>query len=488
MRTGLTVLKNTGVLLLGRGIAIALGVVYIAALSRYVQASGMGIIATATSFVAMLSLLLNFGLNDVAIRDISADRSRVSAYLPNLFFLRGVFVGIFFVLVLLFSWLIDYPPTTITVILIYGFVFILDELTLICFSVFSAYEKMEYSAALQTGRDILNMLLSMAAIALHASLFVIVSISVLASFVKLILGLVILKWKFVLPKFRIDLAITRSLFLSTLPFAAMLFVSVVAKEVDVFVLSLFRPEEEVGWYSSAALLVNYLLLVPGIFLQAIFPVFSKFHATSPDELKRVYSISFKYLLLLGCALSFGTFITAGQVIDLVFGAGFEQAATVLMILSPLLFWIFGYANGSYLNATGGQGISTRFAVISVILTVGLSLTLTPRFGLVGAALTRIIPGAILFIPLTLICHKRLSILIPYMLILKSILAASIMAGCVLWALCSEWHLLLAVFVVSPLTYGLALFALGVVGRPDVDLFFQMFNRKKLKVPNEHLIR
>ncbi|HRK91676.1 MAG TPA: hypothetical protein PK152_21300, partial [Anaerolineales bacterium] len=63
-----------------------------------------------------------------------------------------------------------------------------------------------------------------------------------------------------------------------------------------------------------------------------------------------------------------------------------------------------------------------------------------------------------------------------------------MAGCVLWALCSEWHLLLAVFVVSPLTYGLALFALGVVGRPDVDLFFQMFNRKKLKVPNEHLIR
>ncbi len=487
MRTGLTVLKNTSVLLLGRGISIVLGVVYIAALSRYVQASGMGIIATATSFVALMSLLLNFGLNDITIRDISADKSRASAYLPNLFILRGVFIGVFFVLVLLFSWLIDYPPATITVILIYGFVFIFDELTSICFSVFSAYEKMEYSAVLQTGRDMLNMLLSMTAIALNASLFVIVSISALASFVKLILGLVILKWKFVLPRLKVDFTVTRRLFISTLPFAAMLFVSVVAKQADIFVLSLFRAEEEVGWYSSAALLVNYLLLVPGIFLQAIFPVFSKFHATSPDELERVYSVSFKYLLLLGCALSFGTFITAGQVIDLIFGEGFEEAEIALMILSRLLFWIFGYANGSYLNATGGQGISTRFAVISMILTVGLSLTLTPRLGLVGAALTRIIPGAILLVPLTLICHKRLNIPLPYMLILKSILAASVMAGCVLWALHSGWHLLLVVFVVAPATYGLALFALGAVGRPDVEMLFQMFNRKKLKMSNEHPI-
>lgn len=488
MRTGLTILKNTGVLLLGRVIAIALGVVYIAALSRYIQAAGMGVIATAASFVSLMSLLLNFGLNDVTIRDIAADKSRVSAYLPNLFLLRGVFSIAFLLLVLVAIKVIGYPPVTTTIILIYCAVYFFDELTSICFAVFSAYEKMEYSAALQTGRDILNMLLSMLAIALQASLYVIVLISALASLLKLLAGLSILKWKFVLPTFKVDLPLMRSLFKMTLPFAALLFVSVVAKEIDTFVLSLFRTEQEVGWYSSAALLVNYLLLLPGIFLQAIFPVFSKFNRTSPDGLERVYSISFKYLLILGCALSLGTWVTARSVVDFVFGPGFEKTATALMILSPLLFWIFGYANGSYLNATGGQRISTYFAVVSVVLTVTLSLILTPRLGFIGTALTRIIPGALLFLPLTYICHKRLKIPLPYALTLKSVAAAMLMAGMVAYALHLGWHLLVAVFLVAPVIYGLALLVFGVIGRTDLELVSRIFRKTELDIPGENPIQ
>ena len=478
MRTGLTILKNTGVLLLGRVLSIALGVVYVAALSRYIHASGMGVIATATALVSMSALLLNFGLNDVTVRDVAVDKSRAGTYLPNLFLLRGGLFILFAVLVFAAARLAAYPPETLTVIFIYCLAYLFDEFTNVCIAIFNAHEQMEYAAVLQTGRDLLNMGLSLAAIALKANLFVIVGVSALASLVKLFAGLAIVKWKFVLPKPHIDLALCRHLLKVTLPFAALLAISVLVQHMDTFILSLYRPANEVGWYGSAALLINYLLLMPSILLQAVFPVFAKFNAASRDELKRVYSLSFKYLMILGFALSFGTFITADKVINLLYGPGFEQAASALRILSVLLFWIFGYANGSFLNATGGQTTTTKFAVLGLTLTVGLSLFITPRLGLVGAALARITPGALFFVPMTWICHKRLDLPLPYGLALKSLVAALAMTGVSVLALQNQVSLFLVILLIAPLAYAVSLLVLGVIGRSDMELVMQMVRRKK----------
>ena len=293
---------------------------------------------------------------------------------------------------------------------------------------------------------------------------------------KLIASWIVLRWKFARPARHINLKLSGQLFLTVLPFAALTIVSVASRQIDTFILSLYRPPEEVGWYAPATLLISNLLLLPAILLQAIFPVLSKFHASSQDDLKRVYTNFFRYLLILGFALCLGTLVTADQFIALIFGPGFEQSALALRILSFSLFWMVGFANGPLLTATGRQNISTKFASAGMVLTIVVSLTITQSLGLAGVAIARILPGALFFIPMTLVCHRILGLQVPYELILKTFVSALLMAGAVMLALKFHAHILFAILLVAPVTYGLALAGVGAIGKQDVLHVLQLTKR------------
>lgn len=485
MRVGQTIIKNTSVLFVGHVLSMVLGVVYAAALSRYIQPVGMGKIATANSLVSVISLVINFGLADLTIRDIARKKEHASAYVPALFFMKALLSFLSVIIVIIVSRLANYPTDTTTIIFIYCLVYITDGFTSVCISIFDAYEKMEYSASLLTGRNIINISLSLTAIALNAGIYIIVAISVLANVIKLIVSLTILRRKFTPSLEPLNLGLSQDLLMAALPFAALAFINIVTTQVDTLTLSFYWPADEVGWFSSAKLLISYLLVIPSVFLQAIFPVFSKFNLSSKENLRLSYKYSFKYLLVLGVALCFGILVTADHVIALVFGPGFEKAATALRILAWVLFWMFGYANGSLLLATGGQNIATMLSSVAMVISIVSSLILTPKWGLIGASITHILPGAIFFMPLIWICHKRLDLRIPYLLGLKTILAGSIMAataGITLNRL--QLPLLVVVLIIAPIVYGLALFVLRVINGEDLSLFTQLFEKRVSKTEEE----
>jgi len=478
MKTGLAIIKNTSVMLFGRVVSLLLGIVYVAALSRYIQAEGMGIIAAATSLLSMLSLLINFGLNDLIIRDVAADKSRAGTYLHSLLLVRGGLILVYFVLIaVIINWT-NYSRDILIVIFIHSFSFALDALTDTCMSIFNAFEQMEYPTALQTGRDMINIGLSLAAIALKFHLFIIVGVSVFASLLKFLASIVIIRRRLVPRLNPINPQLVRKLIVDALPFAALIIISVVSSQFDTFVLSINRSSTEVGWYASANLLVGNLLLFPTIFLKAIFPVLSKLHSSSQDELRKAYTTFFRLLTIVGYALCLGTMVTAEKVIELFFGPGFEEAALVLRILSLSLFWIVGYANGSLLLATNAQKIATLLSGISMVLTIIITLILIPRYGYLGAALAHIIPGGIFFLPLTWLCHHRLNLPLPYGLAAKSLTASVLMSGIVYVALYNQVHVLIAVLLIAPCVYGVALLGLGIITKPDIQYILGLFKREK----------
>lgn len=478
MSTARRVVKNTTVLLSGRVLSQGLGVVYLAALARYVQAAGMGKIATAISLVSMLILLADFGLGQLIVRDVAADKAKAASYVPNVLLLRTFLSIVFGAFIVCIMAITSYPDDTNLIIYIYSFAYILDALTDVAFSVFHAFEKMEYSAAIQTGRDIINMILSFGAIYLHASLITIVFMSAVASLLKLVVSLAILRWKFVRFRLQIGQRFCRRLLVSALPFAALGLISLVNREIDVILLSLYHSEEEVGWFSAANTLITYLLLIPSMFLQAIFPVFARFHSSSRDALQRAYRASFKYLLLLGFALCVGTIVTADEVITLVYGSGFENAVLALRILAFLLFWMFGFANGALLNATGGQTLLTAIEGVGAALNVIVAFLLVPRFSFVGASIAAIVSGGGFFFPIVLTCHRRLGIKLPYALAIKSLVSSLFMGVSVALSLRAEVNLFVSVFVIAPIIYGVLLVLLRAIGYKDLLILTQLFRRRR----------
>ena len=478
MSTATRVVKNTTFLLAGSLLSDGLGLVYVSVLARYVHAAGMGKIGTATSLVSMLILVVNFGIGQLITRDIAADRDRAATYVPNAAVLRLFLSFLFAVVVVAITGVSGYPSDTALIVYIYAFGYVFDMLTDIAFSVFQAFERMEYMAALQTGRNLTNITLSLVLIYFRAGLIAVVLASTVASLLKLVMSLVVLRRRFVKPKLAINASLCRSLLRLSLPFAGLVVVNVVDRSINTYLLSLYRPETEVGWFSGANTLITYLLLVPNMLNQAIFPVFARLHGTAKESLAQAYSHSFRYLVVFGFALCVGIVVTADRWIALLYGPGFENAAVPLRILAFLLFTMLGFANGALLGATGGQVLALRLAWAGLIVNVATALFLIPRSGLLGASVANTIGPAIFFVPVTWICHRRLGMRLPVGLVIKTLVSSLIMGLCVALSLRSHINLFVCVFVIAPAIYSGLLLVLRVISREDVVVLAQIFRRQR----------
>src|SRR4030065_2259218 len=109
---GKRVIKNTAILLVGRILSIVFGIIYVAFLARYIKAEGMGKIATATSLIGLLIILVNFGLSQLITRDVAVDRGKTESYTSTSLLLRGLLSFIFAAVVVLITYILKYPVDT----------------------------------------------------------------------------------------------------------------------------------------------------------------------------------------------------------------------------------------------------------------------------------------------------------------------------------------------------------------------------------------
>ncbi len=468
-----TIAKNTTALLVAEGVSQVLRVIYFAVLVRYVQAEGMGKISTAQALVTILFVLVTFGFEQLMVRDVAGDRTRTVAYVSNVAFLR-LFLAVPFSLAI---WVLvqafDYPADLAVITYIYGFAFLVKAFTDVGLAVFQAYEVMEYNLLTRVIRDLVNMGLSLLAIALGYSLIVIVGVTALANVVEMVLTFALLRRRGVPLKFRADLRLAKRLLVMALPFALVSVYPLAHSQLNTLILSATGTVEEVGWFASPSMLVGMTMLIPAVFMRAVFPVFSRYSGRSEGALQATYQKSFTYLLILGLAVSVGTFLTADRLIPLIFGEGFEESVPVLLILAwQPVFGFVGHVNGNLLVATGRERFFTVTEGLFAVLYAALGLVLVPLLGMVGAAIAVVVPTAIGFVFYSVYCHRVLRLALPWKRTLAATAAALLMAAAVYSALEFDVNLFAVVLLIAPVVYAAALALLGVLSREDVSLVKQ----------------
>ena len=247
-----------------------------------------------------------------------------------------------------------YPHETRVIIGIYGLAYILDNLYGVARSVFHAHQQMVYGAAIEVGRDLINVAASLVAIHLGWSLPAIVAISAVVSLAKLLAGWAVLRLRFARFTLRIRRRDAIAMLQRAMPFAAVLALGVLYAQMNTVMLSWWKPEEAVGLFSAAVMPVGILLIVPSMFMESIFPAFSAYADAGSPGLVRAYRASFRALLLIGLAMGAGTMVVAGPVIGIIYGPDFAGAAPVLRVLAIQLLSMVGYVNGALLQATGAR--------------------------------------------------------------------------------------------------------------------------------------
>ncbi len=177
----------------------------------------------------------------------------------------------------------------------------------------------------------------------------------------------------------------------SLPFAMITFTLMAAKDLDTVLLSVWRSDEEVGWYRAAYDLIFKLLFIRTAILKPLAPQMARHYGTAPERVGQSFNFAAKLLWTLTLPVAIGTSILATPLIELLYTPEYANSAIVL----ATLIWSFPILSLSSLcglvsTATDKEKQAVKVYTFAALVNLGTNLVAIPIWGYIGAAASTVL--------------------------------------------------------------------------------------------------
>lgn len=400
MNTVKRIFKNTGIFFIAQIVNFILAFFYTIYITRYLGPESFGILSFGISFTTIMGVTADLGLSMLAVREIARDKSISSNYTGNLIVIKLVLSSITMGLTALFINLLNYPSQIIQVVYILALWMLFTSFTQLFYSVFQAYEKMEY----QSMGTILNSILLFSGVFYgifnNFNLQCFALIYLIVSGVVLVYTFFIYLAKFPWPCLQVNWDFWKSKLTLALPLSIASIFSAIAFRVDTVLLSLFQSYTAIGWYTASYNIMQVLLLIPNIYSAVMFPVLSKVYVSSQESFRLIYVKTIKYMIILGLPIAAGITILSKDIILLLYQSAFSGSVMALQILIwTVPFLLLTTSFGIILISMNKQVLAIRLTFIYMIFNIGVNLVIIPQFSYLGAAVVTVLTELVNFIML-----------------------------------------------------------------------------------------
>lgn len=225
---------------------------------------------------------------------------------------------------------------------------------------------------------------------LDLGFYALVGVAPAAAVVNLVLGFALVG-RFWRPRLRWSRTLIRPLLGAAVPIALVTTMSMLHFKIDAVLLSLLRPAQDVGVYNVAFRFFEYSLVLPGIFMAAVFPILTRALVTSREEARAVIEKALDAVLLVALPLALALVVLAPLLVEIVAPNGFDAAVTPIRLLA--LGLVFAFANAVFAGAAlalDRQRALVGVAGAGLALNVALNLLLIPRYSYSGAAAATVV--------------------------------------------------------------------------------------------------
>lgn len=200
--------------------------------------------------------------------------------------------------------------------------------------------------------------------------------------------------------------------------------------LDTTMLGIICSEEEVGYYTNAIKLVRILIIIVTAMSGVLLPRLS-FDAANGDSHngEKIVNKVFHIMLFMFLPIGLGVFLTADNLIPLLFGRDFLAAVPTLKIAS-LLIYTLGFSNlfGTQIMLAYGAEKELLFAtVIGGLSNIIMNYFLIPLYQQNGAAVASVVSELLVTIMTYFFSRKYIKIKINFHEIAKSIFAVILMS-------------------------------------------------------------
>ncbi|MBI2865621.1 MAG: oligosaccharide flippase family protein [Chloroflexi bacterium] len=445
---------------------------------RLLGLENAGKYALAVALIGFFLIVTDFGLGTLLSREVAKEPAQGNRYLSNTVILRLVLMVVSLPVLLgllgLYSWQFGLTRDTAITVLLFAAAMIPSGLGSALSSVFLAREKMEYPAVVTVVSTLFKVCLGTIVLLLGWGIVGLGAVSLVVNVVTAAILYQMVRSLLFRPRFDLDVPFQKGMAREAFPLMINNLLSTVFFRIDVMLLKPMATDAAVGTYNTAYKFIDGLNFIPSLFTIAIFPIVSRYAASSKESLVRGFSLSLKVLLLISMPLTIGTTIIADKVILLTVGSEFATSILALQLLIWFLPFSFVNSVTQYvLIAVNQQRFLTLAFVIGAAFNVAGNLVAIPRFGYAGAAVMTVLSEIVLMIPFFYSVRKHVGSIPLFSLAWRPAVASLIM-GAVVW-LVRDRNLLLVVGAAIP-AYVLPLLALRAFDSQDVKILRSLVQR------------
>ncbi|ENO11853.1 membrane protein involved in the export of O-antigen and teichoic acid [Thermoplasmatales archaeon SCGC AB-539-C06] len=342
MNTIKRIASNTGILLISQIISYAIGFFFIIYTARYLGAEGFGIISFALAFNGIFIIFTELGLSQLTVREVAREKSLANKYLDNIIGIKLILAIFTFGLIAFTINLLAYPMETVIVVYLISLSAILNSFSRTFYSIFQAYEKLIYRSCGQILESVLMLSGALFAIFQGFSIIDFAFIYFIVSLIVLGYCFIVSIWKFIKPKIKICLSFWKNTIKEAIPFGLSGVFVIIYYRIDTVMLSLMENDTVVGWYNVPYRLISVLLFLPGAFFASFYPVMSRLHTKSKEDIKFAYETSLRYMGIIAFPTALGINLFADRIIILIFGDEYISSIPALRILSWAVFFYVSF--------------------------------------------------------------------------------------------------------------------------------------------------
>lgn len=470
MNSTIAIARTTIIQIIGKAVAVLIGVVTVSIILRYLGQAGFGYFTTALAFMTMAATMADLGLSMIALRELSADPTQEQKIFNNIFTYRLLSSGLILALAGGLVFLFPYAPIVKTAALIVSFNFLFNALVQVLTTLFQKYLQMGKVVLAENIGRIITLIWTILIIKTQGGLLWIITGSTINSLLFFLI-LYLFSKKFVRVKLAFDKNLWLSIWQKSWPLALTIVFNMVYFRADTLILASYWPAEYVGIYGAPYRILELLATFPHMFLGLVMPILTIAWLTKQEKFFSHVQKVWDFFLLVTLPLIIIGQVLAGPIMYLLGGSNFLASAPILRILVWPTAFIFLSALFNYLVVIAEkQKKMIVWYGLSAILAFGSYFIFIPRFHYWAAAIITLLIELLMLVG-TMFIYRRTAGCLPNFKNGKNYLLASIMSACLTLPFLSQPYIAL---IVAPLAYVGILLLFNWV---DLTLIKNIFSKK-----------
>jgi O-antigen/teichoic acid export membrane protein len=453
-----------------RVVGVALSLVGIGLIARYLGQEGFGEYSLILAFLYTFNILADLGLYSLMVREISrpgADEKKIAS---NIFTIRIIALLIFLGLAIIAIWFFPYTSQVKMGVVIASIAFFFLSASQVLMGIFQKYLRVDKPSLAELIGRLIQLGLVILFIFLDLGLFAIFGALIVSSFLIFLLNFIFAR-KYIPLTLAFDFVFWKKLIKTALPIAVSIVLTLIYFKFDSIFLSLgfinrssVHPVADVGIYNIAYKILEGLIFFPAMFVGLIMPLLSKFAFSKPEKFKKIFQKTLDVLIVFIVPLIIGLLILSLPIVVLIGGKDFTASAQVLQVLAFAIGLIFlGSLFGNSIIALNKQKIAAWIYFGGMIFNIVTNLIFIPKYSYLGAAMTTVFTELLVIILMTWLIYKSIHYF-PSFKILKPLLAGAIMGIFIYFF--QSWNIFLLICL-AILVYGIILYLIKGITKREI---------------------